>query len=52
MTGKELIEIIKENGLENHDVKIFVNEGEQEEQNDLNALRINPSKNTVAFGHE
>lgn len=49
MTGKDLIELIKENGLESHDVHILTKEDEQLE---LNSLIINPTKNTVAFGHE
>ncbi|GAA0348149.1 hypothetical protein GCM10008931_44310 [Oceanobacillus oncorhynchi subsp. oncorhynchi] len=49
MTGKDLIELIEENELENYDVNIFTKEDERFE---LNSLTINPSKNTVAFGNE
>lgn len=49
MTGNELIELIKENELENYDVNIFTKEDERFE---LNSLTINPTKKVVAFGNE
>lgn len=49
MTGKDLIKLIKENGLEKHKVNIFTEENEQLE---INSLKINPTKNKVAFGYE
>lgn len=49
MKAKELIELIRENEAENHEVYVLTKDGERLE---LNSLAINPSKETIALGNE
>lgn len=49
MKAKELIELIRENEVEDHEVYVFAKDGERLE---LNSLSISPFKKTIALGNE